>query len=198
MTSRNQHSLSGKILVTYASRAGSTVGVAEAIGKTLAENGLDIEVRPMQEVHDLTPYQAVVAGSAIRFDKWLPEAMDFVQRHQEALAEKPFAPFLVCLALATKNQQRQARAKKTAAGYLAPVRALVNPVSQGLFAGVLDLSKLPFRFRLVFRLVTWSGLLSEGDYRDWDAIERWANSLPAKLVHKGNNETLVEKTAPMQ
>jgi len=31
--------MNNKILVTYASRAGSTAGVAEAIGKTLSEDG---------------------------------------------------------------------------------------------------------------------------------------------------------------
>ncbi len=36
-----------KILVTYATCTGSTVGVAEAIGKTLAESGLEVEVLPM-------------------------------------------------------------------------------------------------------------------------------------------------------
>ncbi len=58
-----------RILVTYASRAGSTGGVAEAIGKALAEGGAQVDVRRMQAVSDLAPYRAVVAGSAIRGSK---------------------------------------------------------------------------------------------------------------------------------
>lgn len=86
--------MSNRILVTYASRAGSTVGVAEAIGQTLAESGAQVEVRPMQDVTDLTLYRAVVAGSAIQGKRWLPEAMQFVQVHRATLAQKPFAVFL--------------------------------------------------------------------------------------------------------
>ncbi len=39
-----------KILVTYASRAGSTAGVAEKIGKVLRDFGEVAEVKPMHEV----------------------------------------------------------------------------------------------------------------------------------------------------
>ena len=47
-----------KILVTYASRAGSTAGVAEAIGKTLTGKGLQVDVLPMEAVKDLASYKA--------------------------------------------------------------------------------------------------------------------------------------------
>ena len=69
--------MSQKILVTYASRTGSTVGVAEAIGKTLIEGGAQVDVLPMKEVTDLSAYRAVVAGSAIQAGHWLPEAMRY-------------------------------------------------------------------------------------------------------------------------
>ena len=45
--------MNDKILVTYASRSGWTAGVAEAIGKTLVENGLQVDVLPMQAVKQL-------------------------------------------------------------------------------------------------------------------------------------------------
>src|SRR5690349_16479148 len=98
--------MSNKILITYASRAGSTAGVAEAIGKTFAEQGIEVDVCPMQEVQDLSPYRAVVVGSAIRGCKWLPEAMQFVQSHQTELAQKPFAVFQVCITLAMPHAEK--------------------------------------------------------------------------------------------
>src|SRR5512137_2127310 len=84
-----------KILVTYATRAGSTAGVAEAIGSRLAEAGGEVEVLPMQEVKDLSTYRAVVLGSAIQDRQWLPEAMDFVRQRKDELARLPVAAFLV-------------------------------------------------------------------------------------------------------
>src|SRR3970282_2633114 len=129
--------MNDKILVTYASRAGSTGGVAEAIGKTLAESGAQVEVRPMKDVKDLAPYRAVVVGSAIQGGRWLPEAMRFMQTHRAALAQKPFAAFLVCMTMAMKRESW----RRAVPDWMAPVRALVKPVKEGYFAGALDISK---------------------------------------------------------
>lgn len=171
--------MSGKILVTYASQAGSTAGVAEAIGKTLADSGMSVDVRPMKQVQDLTPYGAVVAGSAIHGGQWMPEAMQFVRTHQATLVQKPFAAFLVCMTLAMPKSQY----REHVATWLEPVRALVRPVSEGLFAGALDCKTIPsFGDRLKFRLSVMMGVWSEGDHRDWNAIRAWANSLRPLLL----------------
>jgi len=172
--------VSNKILVTYATCTGSTVGVAEAIGKTLSEGGLIVDVLPMKEVKDLTPYRAVVAGSAIQSKQWLPEAVDFVRANRAELSRKPFAAFLVCMTLAMKNGENY---RPFVVEFLAPVRALVRPVSEGQFAGVLDIAKVPsFSERIKFRLSVLFGVWTEGDHRDWKAIRGWAESLIPRLA----------------
>jgi menaquinone-dependent protoporphyrinogen oxidase len=171
--------MNDKILVTYASRNGSTAGVADAIGKILAESGAQVDVLPMQEVKDLSPYRAVVAGSAIQAAHWLPEAMQFVQVYRAELACKPLAVFLVCMTLAIKN----GKYREQVAAWLDPVRALVRPASTGAFAGVLDIDKVPsFSDRLKFRLSVKMGVWTEGDHRDWNAIRTWAESLHPLLL----------------
>jgi len=171
--------MSNKILVIYASRAGSTAEVAEAIGKTLSEGGAQVDVISMNDVKDLSPYQAVVAGSAIRGSKWLPEAVQFIQTHRSTLAQKPFAMFTVCITMAMKNAENY---RSGVLGWVAPVRAMVKPASEGLFAGRLDFNKLPFNWdTLMLRLAVALDIFPRGDHRDWNAIRGWAQGLRSTL-----------------
>jgi menaquinone-dependent protoporphyrinogen oxidase len=171
--------MSEKILVTYASRFGTTAGVAEAIGETLSAAGAQVDIIPMKDIGDLSSYQAVVAGSAINAGEWLPEAMQFMHEHQQELKNKPFAAFLTCMTLSMKNGEQY---RSHASSWMEPVRTLVRPVSEGLFAGGLDISRIPsFSDRLKFRLSVLLGVWKEGDHRDWNAIRKWAMDLPPLL-----------------
>ena len=172
--------MKNRILVTYASRTGSAAEIAEAIGKTLTQYGAQVDLRPMQEVKDLSPYNAVVVGSAIRKSKWLPEAMKFIQDHRTELARKRVATFTVCITLAMSNGDQYRQAVRE---WIAPVRNHVKPISEGLFAGRLDFTKLPLNFdTLKFRLVVALGVFPKDDHRDWKAIHAWAEGLSPLLL----------------
>lgn len=173
--------MTNKVLVTYASCSGSTAGVAAVIGKTLAENGTSVDVRPIGEVTDLSPYRAVVLGSAIQGGKWLPEAVQFVRAHREALARKRFAAFQVCITLSMKGGDQY---HGHTAAWLDPVRALVRPVSTASFAGALDFGKMPrtFNAQVAMRLPVLLGLWKTGDHRDWGKIRAWAEELRPRLA----------------
>lgn len=172
--------MNNKILVAYASRTGSTAEIAEAIGKALSQNDAAVDVLPMQEVKDLSPYSAVVVGSAIQKSKWLPEAMRFIQDHRAELARKRVATFTVCITLAMSNSDQYRQAVRE---WIAPVRTHVKPLSEGLFAGMLDFAKLPFSLdTLKFRLVTALGVFPKDDRRDWMAIRAWAEDLSPLLL----------------
>jgi hypothetical protein len=63
------------------------------------------------------------------------------------------------------------------ATWMNPVRSLVTPVSQGLFAGSLDFKKLPVTFdTLMLHIAVALGALPQGDHRDWKPIQAWAES----------------------
>jgi len=172
--------INNKVLITYASRTGSTAEIAEAIGKTLSQGGTQVEVLPMQDVKDLSVYGAVVAGSAMRSSKWLPEAMQFITTHQAVLSQRPFATFTVCITLAMSNSEQY---RQAVAAWIQPVRAQVRPVSEGLFAGMLDFSKLPLNWDTIkLRAVVALGIFPRDDRRDWKAIHVWAESIRPLLL----------------
>jgi menaquinone-dependent protoporphyrinogen IX oxidase len=60
-----------QILVAYATKYGATAGIAEKIGQVLRQAGLLTDVLPVDRVSDLTPYEAVVLGSAVYIGKVL-------------------------------------------------------------------------------------------------------------------------------
>ena len=168
-----------KILVTYASRTGSTAEVAHAIGETLGNAGAQVDVLPMRDVQDVSAYRAVIAGSAISKSQWLPEAMQFIEKFHADLGRKPFATVTVCITLAMSNT---AQYQSVVTKWIAPVRALVKPVSEGLFAGRLDFSKLPLNWdTLMLRVVVAVGIFPRNDRRDWNAIRAWATNTQALL-----------------
>jgi menaquinone-dependent protoporphyrinogen oxidase len=158
-----------RILIAYATKAGSTAEVAARIGEVLTRRGLAVDVLPVGEVQDLEPYSAVVLGSAIRTGKLLPEAMAFIDDNQETFEMLPFSVFIVCWTL----KDTDAESVKIVNGYLDPVRALVTPVHEGMFAGVMDLSRLKWSERLLMRFLK----VQQGDFRKWDEIEAWAEEL---------------------
>ena len=175
-----ENQMSKKILVTYASQSGSTAGIAEAIGKSLSDGGAQVDVLPMKSVKDLSAYSAVVAGSAIQGQKWLPEAMQFIHDHQSELSRKPFASFMACITLSMKNAEQFRDGLKE---WMRPVRDVVRPVSEGYFAGVLDFSRIPFSFNaLAMRIPVMMGIWKNGDHRDWNAIRTWAEGLRPLLL----------------
>ena len=125
--------------------------MAEAIGRTLCDAGFDVDVRLAKHVEDVSPYNAVVLGSAIQRASWLPDAIESVERNQEVLSRVPVAYFLTCLTL----YEDTAETRKLARSYMEPVLKAapeVRPVDSGFFAGVLDYSKMNVLVRMVMKL----------------------------------------------
>jgi menaquinone-dependent protoporphyrinogen oxidase len=166
--------LAPRILVAYATRAGSTAEVADAIGKKLAAGGAMVDVKPVEKVQSINGYQSVVLGSAIRFGNLLPEMTDFVHTHKDELHKVPAAYFIVCFILRENTEEN----RKTANAYLDPLRAEVIPVNVGLFAGKMDYSKLSSWETFIIKYIVKA---PEGDLRDWKQINDWAANLLPKL-----------------
>ena len=167
--------MSHRTLIAYASRAGSTAEVAEAIGEVLRASGIDVDVRSVKDITDVAGYDSLVLGSAIWAGKPLPEMRKFVADHRDAMSGMPVAYFILCDTLREDTPAN----RLTATGFVSPLRDLKEPVSEGLFAGRRDFSAVhplvAWVLKHVFRLV-------EGDFRDWSQIRAWGATVAPHLT----------------
>jgi menaquinone-dependent protoporphyrinogen oxidase len=166
-----QNEMDKKILITYATKAGSTVEIAAVIGESLSKRGFAVDVKPVSENPALDGYQAVLMGSAIRMGGWLPEAVDFVRQNQAALNQLPTSIFTVHML----NYQNDETSRTARQAYTAPVRELLPNAGEVFFHGKLDYQTLSFFDRMIAKAVADPNN-PPGDFRDWTAIQGWAES----------------------
>ena len=162
--------MKGKILVAYASKLGSTGGVAQAIGEELAVRGYAVDVKLVKDVRDVSSYGTVLLGSAVRMARWLPEAVDFLEQNAASLESKSVSYFTVCMTMHADSPENRIRAQ----GITGAARAVREPAAEGFFGGRMDFGQLSFLEQTILR----AKKMPEGDFRNWDAIRAWAKVLP--------------------
>ncbi len=196
--------MKNKVLVAYTTNAGSTADVADAVGQTLGQAGVQVDVRQIKEVADVSAYDAVVVGGPMILG-WHRQAQKFLKKHQNALSQVPVAFFMTALKLTQTSETgldalpifqdpRLAKPPQnpdklsfkerftTAQHYLGSALKTaprVKPVSVAFFAGKLDYGKLNI-FQMLFVMLIIGA--TPGDFRNWDAIREWAASLRPALL----------------
>lgn len=160
------------ILVTYATHFGSTQEIAETIADTLRQRNLEVKCHPVENVNSLDSYTAVVMGSAVEYGKWLPTALEFVEKHQSKLAELPMAIFSVHI----QNQGDDLTSTRNREAYLDAIKPLLNPVASEFFAGRTS------RRSLQALMPNWlARFMPTVDHRKWEKIRTWANDIATQL-----------------
>jgi menaquinone-dependent protoporphyrinogen oxidase len=177
-----------KILVAYASRHGSTAGIAERIAKTLEGAGLDVTLRPVTNVGPLDEYGAFVIGSAAYMGGWLGEAATFVRRHHEVLARQPVWTFSSGpTGSDTVDAKGRDALKMAEPKEFAEFARTIQPRDQKVFFGVYDPDAAPVGTAegLMQRFLRFApaarNAIPAGDFRDWPAIESWASRIAREL-----------------
>ena len=156
--------MTSPVLVAYATKAGSTREVAEAVARTLREHGLEADVRPVTEVGTLAPYAGVVLGTAIYMGRIHKTARRFLRSHRAELAERPLAVFAMGPQTLADDDIAASRAQLDHALASFPELRLATVA---IFGGVVDPGKLRFPFNR----------MPATDARDWTAICSWADAV---------------------
>src|SRR5437764_2741245 len=79
-----------KILVAYASKHHSTAEIACAIGELLQQSkNVQVDIRSVEAVEDVAPYDAVILGSAVYMAQWQSTAAEFLKKHEQELTQRP-------------------------------------------------------------------------------------------------------------
>lgn len=163
------------VLVTAASKHGATAEIAERIGADLADHGLEVEVRKLDEVRDLTGYDACVIGSGIYLGNWLKQAREFLDAHTDALAERSTWLFASGSIVGDPPVADDPNALRP--GLAEKLVETTHAREHKLFAGKLDSSTLGLAEKLPVRMARGR----EGDWRDWDAVDEWTAQIASAL-----------------
>lgn len=173
-----------KVLVAYATRHGSTAGIAERIASAISAGGHTAEALPVEDAGPVEGYDAVVLGGAAYMYHWLKPALQFARRHQAALAERPVWLFSSGpLGTAEVDQEgKDVRAGARPREFDELTRTL-SPRGERVFFGAYDPTQKPVGLgeRLTRALPAGRDLLPEGDFRDWEDIDAWAKQIAAEL-----------------
>lgn len=162
------------VLVTWATRYGSTEEVAHAIADDLLRQHFTVNAQPVTEVGALERYGAVVLGFPLYMGRMHKDARTFLSSHREELTQRPVALFVLGPFHAEEKEFVEARKQLEKELTKFP---WFHPVCQEVIGGRFDPQKLRFPFSFLPALRN----IPASDARDWDAIHAWAANLPAAL-----------------
>jgi menaquinone-dependent protoporphyrinogen oxidase len=167
------------VLVAAASKHGANHEIATRIGTCLARRRLDVEVKSLEQVDDVSGYDAFVIGSGIYLGNWLKAARQFVETHATELTQRP--TWLFASGSIVGNPPIADDPNALRAGLADRLVEMTHAREHKLFAGKLDTSKLGLLEKAAVR----GAHASDGDHRDWQTIDDWAAAIAHELEQSG-------------
>jgi menaquinone-dependent protoporphyrinogen oxidase len=176
-----------EVLVAFASRHGSTAGIAERIAAGLQAAGLSAEAVEVTQVGDVERYDAFVIGSAAYLFHWLKDATRFVKRHAVLFGARPVWLFSSGpLGIDRIDEQGDDVLEVTRPKEFDELAASVHPRGTQVFFGAWDpeAPRVGLTEQLVRRLPA-AEATPAGDFRDWPAIDAWSAQIARELLERG-------------
>lgn len=163
------------VLLAYASRSGSTAEIADKIAEVLRMKGIPVDLVPVSQVKELEGYEVVILGSAVYYGRWRKDAVKFLAAQAEVLKDKKVWFF-------SSGPAGEGDPVELLDGWTFPplqqeIADRIQPRGTAVFHGVMDESKLNFFERWLLKRME----APMGDFRDWDLITNWAESIAAVL-----------------
>ena len=158
------------VLVTVASRHGSTSMIGDAIREELVATGVTTHLLEPDLVKDISQYDAVVLGSAVYAGRWLKPASAFAKRFEADLSRKAVWLFSSGpIGEPHKPTQPAAEALELA--------QRLGARDHQVFEGRIEPDLLGLVERTTLRMVK----AETGDFRPWVAITVWARRISSAL-----------------
>lgn len=164
-----------RVLVAYATTAGSTADVAEHIAEVLRTAGCEVLCRPADADVDPAGYDALVLGSAVHNIAWMPAAAELLQRAASGgtkvwcFSVGGLNPYGRCTRYIV-DRETERIGRRFPADF--------TPRNHRVFGGVVRAEATPLWGRLLYRLCG----VRAGDHRDWSRIGGWAMSIALELM----------------
>jgi menaquinone-dependent protoporphyrinogen oxidase len=166
-----------RVLVTVASKHGSTAEIAAAVARTLGEcpagqaAGLVALTVPVEQRPDPASFDAVVLCSAVYMGRWMEPAREYAAAHAAALRTRP-------VWLLSSGPIGQPPFPPDEPHDVAPLTRLTGARGHAVFPGRLEKSRLSFGERAMVTAMR----APLGDFRDWDAVRAWAEEIAGRIT----------------
>jgi menaquinone-dependent protoporphyrinogen oxidase len=165
-----------RVLVTYASKHGSTEEIARAIAHELQERNLDTDCVEVGDA-SLGVFDAVILGSAVYAGRWRSEARHFLKKHLDEFSKVPFWIFSSG-PVGEKAQEDFEQNSK----WLEPHKVLELAESAGMRGHKVFGGRLPTDpHGMIENSMVRNTPEEFRDLRDWDAIRAWADEVAKEL-----------------
>ena len=180
------------VLVVWASRLGSTREIGERIAARLAEDGLVARAESADSATIRPDDEAVIVGSAVYGGHWLPPSITFARTNMTTLMRRAVWLFSV-----GPVGGRSVRSTPVESKEVEELERMLHPREHRTFAGSLDRNAIDdVAFGRVERFVA-KHFVPEGDYRDWEAIDHWADGIATWLRSGHESQAITPLREPV-
>jgi menaquinone-dependent protoporphyrinogen oxidase len=172
--------MSKNVMVAYESKYGATKEIAERIAGDIKSSELKVTLKEASNVKDLGEVSAVVLGSAVYYGRWRKGAVKFLKKFEQQLSNLPVWFF-------SSGPIGDGDPVELLDGWKFPplqqeIADRIEPRGVVVFHGKLDEVKL----NIIEKKIMETMETPAGDFRNWEMISQWANSVAAEISTQTN------------